>query len=333
MRGKRFNTKDNDVNLYYMNDGQDDLEDSKKKKKERKKRIKQKNLGYKSEDRFDEENETVIRMTNKNRLKKEEETRKKLTKQEIKRKKKIKKIKFVLKIILLIAIISGGVAFALTSPMFNITNIQVSGNNIVSTDTVISLSQLKKDENIFRFNSSQTINNIKENPYIESVSINRKIPSTVAINITERIPTYSVDFMEKYAYIDMQGYILEISDDSKNLPIIHGISTAEDQVVPGNRLNDADLEKLEDVIKIMDAVKQNNLEGEVKSIDISKKNEYTLDLETEGKKVHIGDSSNLSNKMLYVVAILEQEKENEGDIFVNGDLNNNFKPYFRQKIS
>ena len=69
----------------------------------------------------------------------------------------------------------------------------------------------------------------------------------------------------------MQGYILEISDDSKNLPIIHGISTAEDQVVPGNRLNDADLEKLEDVIKIMDAVKQNNLEGEVKSIDISKK--------------------------------------------------------------
>lgn len=333
MRGKRFNTKDNDVNLYYMNDGQDDLEDSKKKKKERKKIIKQKNLGYKSEDRFDEENETVIRMTNKNRLKKEEETRKKLTKQEIKRKKKIKKIKFVLKIILLIAIISGGVAFALTSPMFNITNIQVSGNNIVSTDTVISLSQLKKDENIFRFNSSQTINNIKENPYIESVSINRKIPSTVAINITERIPTYSVDFMEKYAYIDMQGYILEISDDSKNLPIIHGISTAEDQVVPGNRLNDADLEKLEDVIKIMDAVKQNNLEGEVKSIDISKKNEYTLDLETEGKKVHIGDSSNLSNKMLYVVAILEQEKENEGDIFVNGDLNNNFKPYFRQKIS
>ena len=136
-------------------------------------------------------------MTNKNRLKKEEETRKKTNKTRNKKKKKIKKIKFVLKIILLIAIISGGVAFALTSPMFNITNIQVSGNNIVSTDTVISLSQLKKDENIFRFNSSQIINNIKENPYIESVSINRKIPSTVAINITERIPTYSVDFMEK----------------------------------------------------------------------------------------------------------------------------------------
>ena len=42
MRGKRFNTKDNDVNLYYMNDGQDDLEDSKKKKKRKKKENKAK---------------------------------------------------------------------------------------------------------------------------------------------------------------------------------------------------------------------------------------------------------------------------------------------------
>ena len=325
MKGKRYN-------LYHKEDGQDSKENLKKRNKERKKQIKQ-NRGYKSEDRFDEENETVIRMTNKNRLKEEEEKRKKLTKQEMKRKKRNKRIKLVLKIILLIGIIAGGIVYALTSPMFNISDIQVSGNSQVSSDTIISLSQLKKDENIFKFNSSQIINYIKENPYIESVNISRKIPNTVTINVTERVPTYSVDFMEKYAYIDTQGYILEISSDSKNLPIIQGISTAEDQVIPGNRLNEEDLTKLEDVIKIMDAVKQKNLDGEVKSIDISKKNEYTLDLETEGKKVHIGDSSNLSNKMLYVVAILEKEKGNEGDIFVNGDLNNKFKPYFRQKIS
>ena len=56
------------------------------------------------------------------------------------------------------------------------------------------------------------------------------------------------------------------------------------------------------------------------------------DRRIENKYVHLGDSSNLSNKMLYVVAILEKEKENAGDIFVNGDLNNKFQPYFRQKV-
>ena len=53
-------------------------------------------------------------------------------------------------------------------------------------------------------------------------------------------------------------------------------------------------------------------------------------LEEENKKVHLGDSTNLSNKMLYVMAIIEAEKGKQGDIFVNGDLNNKFQPYFRE---
>ena len=43
------------------------------------------------------------------------------------------------------------------------------------------------------------------------------------------------------------------------MPVIQGISTKEDQVVPNNRLNNEDLEKLEDVIKIMNASKENGL--------------------------------------------------------------------------
>ena len=109
-------------------------------------------------------------------------------------------------------------------------------------------------------------------------------------------------------------------------------TTAEQEVSPNQRLNDEDLEKLEDVLRIMSSAKENNLDTEVTNIDISNKNEYIIYLEQENKYVHLGDTSNLSNKMLYVVAILEQEKENAGDIFVNGDLNNKFQPYFRQKV-
>ncbi len=35
--------------------------------------------------------------------------------------------------------------------------------------------------------------------------------------------------------------------------------------------------------------------------------------------------------MLYVQSIIEKEKKKKGDIFVNGDLNNGFNPYFREK--
>lgn len=303
----------------------------KKKAKEREKRIKANKA--KREENFELDTEEVIQMTNKNKLKKEEEKKRKLTKEE-KRKKAIKKkILIVLEIFLLLGIIAGGIAFALISPIFNIKNIQVIDNEYINGETIISLSELKIEENIFKFRSSNVIDKIKENAYIKNVKIHRKLPNTIQIKVEERKHTYSVDFLGKYAYIDKQGYILEISEDKKEKIVIQGISTPEEQVILGNRLNNEDLEKLEDVIKIKNATKEYDLDNKVTSIDISNKNEYSIYLEEEKKKVYLGDNTNLSNKMLYVNAIIEKEKNKVGEIFANGDLNNKFRVYFRESLN
>lgn len=328
--------KESQADLYYMNNGQANrelIEDVNKRKKsiEREKRIKENNR-KRNEAEFDLETETVIQMTNRNKIKKEEQKRRELTKQERKRRKRNKRIKFFLKLFLFVGLISGAIIFALTSPIFNIKDINVLNNSKVSSDTLISLSGLKQEENIFKFYNKSVIDKIKENPYIENVEIHRKMPSTVEIQVEERVEKYSVDYMGKYAYINTQGYILEISEDSKGLPIIQGITTKEDEVVPGNRLNNEDLNKLENVIKIMNSASESGLDEKVTSIDISNENEYSIYLEEEKKKVHLGDDTNLSNKMLYVVAIIEQENGKEGDIYINGDLNNKFQPYFREKV-
>lgn len=328
--------KESEVNLYYMNNGQakkESLEDmmQRKKAKQREKRVKE-NRRLKEEKELDLETETVIQMTNKNKMQKEQQKRKQQSKQERKRQKRKKKIKFFLKLILVMGLTSGGCVFAFTSPIFNIKDIKVLNNNLVPSDTIVSLSELKTEENIFKFYSKIVENKIQENPYVETVKIRRKFPSTVEIEIKERNPIYSIDYMGKYAYSDTQGYILEISEDSKQLIIIQGITTAEEEVAPGKRLSNEDLEKLEDVIKIMNSANENGLNGKVTSIDIQDKNEYSLYIEQEKKRVHLGDNSNLSDKMLYIVSMIEKEKDKEGDIFVNGDLNHKFQPYFREKV-
>lgn len=330
------NKKEAQMNLYYMNQGQAkktmaESKAKKQKEKEREKRLREKKQ-INANNEFELETETVIQMTNRNRIKKEEQKRKQLTKQEIKRKKRNKKIKFFLKLFVFISLITGAIIFALTSPIFNIREIKVFNNSQVPADTIISLSELKTEENIFKFYGGNIINKIKENPYIENVKVHRKLPNIVEINIEERIAQYSVEYIGKYAYVNTQGYILEISEDSKEYPIIQGITTTEGDIIQGNRLNNEDLSRLEDVIKIMSAARENGLDVKVTTIDISNKNEYSIYLEEEKKKVYLGDNTNLSNKMLYVVAIIEQEKEREGDIFINGDLNNKFQPYFREKV-
>ena len=328
-----------EIENYYM--GQEEtLEEMMKRKKEeqkeREKRIAKKKKEEKNkeqnDERFEQDTDMVINMTNKNKVKKEEEQKKKITKEEKKRRKRIKKIKFFLKIFLLVGIIAGSITFALTSPIFNIKDIKIINNNKIPSDTIISLSGLKKDENIFKFYKGNVIQKIKENPYVENIETHRKLPATVEIDVTERVATYNIDYMGKYAYINTQGYILEISEDSQNMPIIEGASTNEEEIVPGNRLNNEDLMKLEQVIKIMNTARDCSIDKMITTIDISEENNYSIYLSEEKKKVYLGDCSNLSNKMLYVQAIIEQEKGKAGEIFVNGDLNNKFNPYFREEV-
>ena len=283
-------------------------------------------------DEFDFETEQLIQMTNKNRIKKQERRTKQNEIKEKKRKKRNKRVKLLIKLFLIVLLIGGAIIFAMTSPLFNIKEIKVTNNSQVSSDTIISLSEIKIDENIFKFYKGNASKKIKENAYIENVSIERKIPNTVEIKVEERTPKYSIDFMGKFMYINNQGYFLELSEDKKGLIIIYGITTEEEKVIPGSRLNNEDLNRLEEVIKIISSANENGLEGKVTSVDISNKNDYTIYLEEKKKKVHIGNTSNLSNKMLYILAIMEQENGKEGDIYVNGDLNNKFQPYFREKV-
>lgn len=138
--------------------------------------------------------------------------------------------------------------------------------------------------------------------------------------------------LNSYAYINSQGYILEVTEVPKEVPIIEGVSTPEEEIVAGNRLNVDDLQKLGTVLKIVSNCEENEIANLITSINMQDKNEYTMYLAEKQKTVHLGDESNLSTKILYVKAIIEAEEGQAGEIFINGDLNNGFQPYFRKKI-
>ena len=220
----------------------------------------------------------------------------------------------------------------MVSPIFNIQEIQVTNNNIVSSETITSLSELRTGNNLFRFSKNDVKNKIKQNPYIESVEIKRQIPSKIIITVEERVPEYSLEYMGKYAIINNQGYVLDIQDTVGELIIVKGILTDEDVLEAGNRLKENQLDKLENIIRINNMLKTNNFEPKITSISINDKNEYDIYIEQEQKTIHLGDATNLSNKMPLIVAIIEEEKGNRGEIFVNGNLNEKFRPYFRKSL-
>ena len=129
----------------------------------------------------------------------------------------------------------------------------------------------------------------------------------------------------------MVGYILDISNESKIVPIIIGLSTDLSEIKVGSRLNDDDLKKFEILNRISEIANSNGILELISKIDISDSQTYTLYLDTENKIAYLGDCSDLNTRILFVKAITEQEKGKEGEIFVNVDLNEE-NVYFREKI-
>lgn len=235
----------------------------------------------------------------------------------------------IIKTIIILSLIIGAIIFLCSSSLFNIKNINIDGNEKLSDNKIISLSGLEIDSNMFRINKSQVIKKIKENAYIEEVKISRKLPNTIQINIKEREATYMLQFADSYVYINNQGYMLDISNERLEIPILVGFTTDLSNIKAGNRIEIEDLKKMEAIIKIYEEAKLNELNQLITKIDVSDTKNFTLIMEGEGKTVYLGDGSDLNTRMLCLKSILEANQGKSGEIFLNVDLNSE-KVYFRR---
>ena len=221
----------------------------------------------------------------------------------------------IIKWIILLAIIVAGGIYLIMSPIFNISNISVTGNSKISTDEIISLSKIELEKNLFKYRNSDIIKNIQENAYIETVQVSKKIPDTIEINIQERQPEFIIKFANANALIDNQGYILEISEKKQNLPLIEGYETKQEDLQVKNRLCVEDLHKLGDALKIMEAATSNDIAKLITKIDIKDNTNYILTLQKNKKTVYLGDVSDLSTKMLWIKYFMENNNEEENSTY------------------
>lgn len=256
---------------------------------------------------------------------------KKLTKEQEERKKKNKVIKFFLKWLLLLILLSASIIFFLMTPLFNIMQIDVIGNEKITDEEITSLSEIKLYENTFKINKREAIARIKENAYIDSVDLTRKLPDKLEITVKERVPTFILEFINGYVYMNNQGYLLEISNTMLELPILTGLKTPEEEMKPGNRLYLEDLEKLDAVLKVMDSANSNEIGYLITKINMEDEEEYILVFGTEEKIVYLGNGANIGDKMRYIKKMLEIEKGKAGEYYINKDIGGKYT-YFRETM-
>lgn len=244
-----------------------------------------------------------------------------------KHRKNYKRAKFIVRVFMIILLFAAVIILLMTSPLFNITKINISGNSKVSEEQIRSLSQIQLETNTFKMINSKVEENIKENAYIDTVEVNRKLPNEVNIVVTERKPQYMLKYGNAYVYISSQGYMLEISEEKLNTTIISGYSTTEENIKPGNRLNQEDLKKLEVVLKIMESASSNDIATYISEIDISDSNNFTLILESKNKIAYLGEGTNINDKIIVLKQMIIKAEGKSGKAF----LMDKDRMYFREE--
>jgi len=252
-------------------------------------------------------------------------TKSNIKKQNPKKKRKMRIIKWILIFILLCV----AIALFMMSSIFNIKEIVVINNSKISSEEIINLSTLTTGVNMFKTTNRTIKDGIKTNAYIEEVDIKRGIDGTLTLDIKERVPTYMLKFANAYVYINNQGYMLEIAENALELPIITGFTTTNEEIKAGNRLNTEDLQKLDDVIKIVETSKNTPLANIITEIDISNSMDYKLTIASENKTVKMGEMTNINIKLQMAGKVLEAEYGKAGEIYFQ---DNGKKAIFKEDV-
>ena len=237
------------------------------------------------------------------------------------------KTKRIVRSFIIIFLFIGVAVLFMISPIFSIEKINVSGNLKISNEQIISLSQIQLGTNTYKMINSQIEDNIKENAYIDTVNVKRKLPNEINIIVTERKPQYMLKYGNAFVYLNNQGYLLEISEEKLQLPIISGYTTLEENLKEGNRLNQEDLKKLETVLKIMESATNNDISTYISEINIADSNNFTLILESKGKTAYLGDATSINDRIIILRQMIIKAEGKSGQAF----LIDKDRMYFREE--
>lgn len=243
-----------------------------------------------------------------------------------KKAKKAYKRKILINLSILIIILGIVAGIGLKSSYFLIQNVEVKNNKIVTKEEVEVLSKLK-GKNIFLLSKESIINNIKTNPYIESVEIKRNFPSKVSVKINEKKIGAFIKLNEGYVNVDNDGKMVQIVSEPLEGKVPELKSIPVNKYTPNQYVYNKveQQEALKACLKLLDI---DECHGVFSALDVS--DPYNIKLiSSTGSEFNVGSKVNLDYKISYAISILnyDEVKNQKGYIKVLDDGTATFKKY------
>lgn len=175
--------------------------------------------------------------------------------------------------------------FVYENSAFAIQNVEVQTDGVIAPEQLRRWSGVKPGENLIALDLAAVKRNLELVSTIQSVSVERILPRTLKIRVTEREPVAQVDIPRAGAsdsiavavfQLDADGYVMQpldsrlcvipLSQINEQLPVITGLNVY--QLQPGHRMESPQMQA---ALRLIGAFEHSPMVGlvDLRSIDVS----------------------------------------------------------------
>ncbi len=193
---------------------------------------------------------------------------------------------------------------AAVTVFFKVKEITVVGDTRYDAQELAKASQISVGENMFFLNKFAAIDRIfKDHPYLDEVTMHRRLPDTIEINVTECVPVAALESGGAYWLIDAKGKLLENIpyDRAVQTCLITGAELKEPKV--GKYATFSDEEKAKALFTILNTAQNSDILKEIMGIDIQKIFEIKLQY-TDRFTVELGTVEDLEKKIGFLESVI-----------------------------
>ena len=125
-------------------------------------------------------------------------------------------------------VVIGALAWvALASPLLSVDEVKVVGAEHTTSEDVVLAAGLGSDDNLLLLSTTEVAEQTETLPWVKSAEVDRMLPGTVRVRITERTPAMVVSLGAARWTIDARGFVLESGAVRDTLPILGGAETGD----------------------------------------------------------------------------------------------------------
>jgi cell division protein FtsQ len=125
-----------------------------------------------------------------------------------------------------VALLAAAVWALFWSPLLSVRDVRVLGAKHTSVVRVKEASGLSGDENLLLLSTERVARAVESLPWVESASVDRKLPATVRVRVTERQPALMVTRGAKAWTLDAEGRVLAVGRPAREVPVLTGVTAS-----------------------------------------------------------------------------------------------------------